>query len=216
MGPGAALEREEIMLRQLRVTILATGGAILAPLCALGHGLEFITAKLTLLPEATVQLEVTADYAGNPLVADERAARAAIANPLHVRRRGDWVPLDTVARPTLTAHSDWASCAPPSLPPTPPEAEHALVTATWRWQHADDFVSFAVPKGNMHDVFLWQGEAGDPSTGPKWMLLLAGDVTKELKLKSRRGWMVPVGWAVGSLLAVGWFCWMRGRRRLAI
>ena len=216
MGPGAALEREEVMLRQLRITILAAGGAVLAPLCALGHGLEFITAKLTLLPEATVQLEVTADYAGNPLVADEVAAREAIANPLHVRHGGDWVSLDALSRPKVTMHSDWASCAPPSLPPTPPEAEHALVTATWRWQHADEFVSFAVPKGNMHDVFLWQGEAGDPASGPKWMLLLAGDVTKELKLKPRRGWMVPLGFGAGLIIAAGFFWWMRGRRRLAI
>lgn len=207
------MECEEVMCRPLWTAIFAAGGAVLAPLCASGHGLEFLTAKLTLLPDAEVQLEVTADHAGNPLVQDEAAARAAVASPLHVKHGETWVSLNSLAKPSLNSHADWAGCAPPSLPPPPPDAQHALITATWRWQHMTDTVSFTVPKGNLHDVFLWQAETSGTPNAPRWMLLLAGDVTREMALMPRRRWLWPaVGVACLAGVATGVF-W-RNRRRV--
>ncbi|MBL9134165.1 MAG: hypothetical protein JNG86_23325 [Verrucomicrobiaceae bacterium] len=195
----------------LRIAILAAGGAVWLPLCVFGHGLEFLTAKLTLLPEAGVQVEVTADYAGNPLVQDVAAARQAVANPLHVKVEGAWVALDSLAPVSVTEHEDWSGCAPPSLPPPPPEARHALITATWRWQHPAGTIAFTVPKGNIHDVFLWQetDRAGDGA--PKWMLLLAGDVTKDFPLLPRRRWMWITGAGTMLLLVLAAVVW-RARR----
>jgi hypothetical protein len=204
------------MLRHFGVAIFAAGGAVLAPLCAFGHGLEFLTAKLTLLPEYHVRVEVTADYAGNPLVTDETAAREAVTNPLHVRVGDAWVPLMTMGRPVLSIHADWASCAPPSLPPPPDDAEHALVTATWEWKHPAETVSFTVPKGNIHDVFLWQAETSKSPAAPRWMLLLAGDVTKEMPLEPGRLWERMVAIFACFMIAGGALWGVCRRRRLAI
>jgi hypothetical protein len=168
------------------IRILAAGGAVLAPLCAFGHAIEYLTAKLTLLPDAFVRLEITADHASNPLIPDEAAALDALKNPLYLQSGAKWLPLSDLTAPKIEHHKDWSRCAPPNLPPPPPEAEHALITATWQWQHPGDSLIFTVPKGNMHDVFLWQPTQADEGASPRWMVLLAGDVTREIPVLPRR------------------------------
>jgi hypothetical protein len=195
------------------IVILAAGGAVLAPLRAFGHGLEFLTAKLTLLPDAVVQVEVTADFAGNPLVQDEAAARAAVAAPLQVKVADAWVPLDSLARPSLKHHANWASVAPPSLPLPPPDAQHALITATWRWQHPQDVLSFTVPRGNMHDVFLWRDSTAADASGARWMLLLAGDETRELPVLPRRRSLWLAGGLALVITGAGWLLRRRAGRQ---
>lgn len=164
------------------IRFLATGGAILAPLCAFGHAMEFLTGKLILLPDAEVRLEVTADHAFNPLVPDEAAALEAVENPLEVLVDGSWALLNQMVRPSIQKHTDWLRCAPPNLPPPPPEAVHALVTASWQWKHPQSELVFRIPQGRMHDVFLWQPLDDNQAGGSKWMLLLAGDITKGIAL----------------------------------
>ena len=82
----------------------------MAPLCVFGHAIEFLTARLTLLPGAEVRLEVTADHAFNPLIPDQGAALlhhgaglgieievADLTQHLvHVGRRGGGPPGDRV------------------------------------------------------------------------------------------------------------------------
>jgi hypothetical protein len=191
------------------IRILAAGGAVLAPLCAFGHAIEYLTARLVLLPEAVVRLEITADHASNPLIPDEAAALAALQNPLHLRSGTKWLPLNALSAPTIVHHKDWNRCAPPNLPPPPPGAEHALITATWQWQHPDDSVIFSVPKGNMHDVFLWQPPKPAESATPRWMVLLAGDVTREIPVlpPSRLFWLI---WIIPPAIVLPWLL----RRRL--
>jgi hypothetical protein len=187
------------------IRILAAGGAVLAPLCAFGHAIEYLTAKLTLLPDAVVRLEITADHASNPLIPDEAAALAALKNPLHLQSGEKWLPLSDFTVPKLDHHKDWSRCAPPNLPPPPPEAEHSLITATWQWQHPDDALIFSVPKGNMHDVFLWQPPAPEETGEPRWMVLLAGDVTREIQVKAPTKALWPY-WLAALLLTslAGW------------
>ena len=86
------------------IFILAAGGAILAPLCVFGHGAEFLSAKLTLLPEAEVLLEITADYGGNPLIADEAIAQEALIDPVRLRRGESLVPLAELSAASITQH----------------------------------------------------------------------------------------------------------------
>jgi hypothetical protein len=214
VGPRAALEPQEVMRLGRSIRILAAGGAVLAPLCVFGHAIEFLTARLTLLPEAIVRLEVTADHAFNPLIPDQTAAMEALRSPMEVQVGGGWRSLNDMGAPAVENHVDWKRCAPPNLPPPPPEAVHALVTASWQWRHPEPELVLRVPKGRVHDVFLWQPLSGQEDGGTQWMLLLAGDVTKRIPVTTA-GEIGP--WWIGVTLAAGvvllWWAWMARRRR---
>jgi hypothetical protein len=165
------------------IFILAAGGAILAPLCVFGHGAEFLSAKLTLLPEAEVLLEVTADYGGNPLIADEAVAKEALIDPVRLRRNESLVPLAELSAASITQHDNWAEFAPASFLPSDTEAQpHTLITAAWRWRSSEPEIVFEMPKGKMHDVLLWTRDQTNPDAPPKWMLLLAGDRSKAISV----------------------------------
>lgn len=186
VGPCVALELEEMMRCVRSILILAAGGAVLAPLCAFGHGAEFLSAKLTLLPDAEVLLEITADYGGNPLIADEVAAKAALLDPIRLQRDETLVPLAQLADASISQHDNWAEFAPASYLPSDTEAQsHALITAAWRWQSDAPEIVFEMPEGKLHDVLLWTRDETNPAAPPKWMLLLAGDKSKA----------IPVHWA---------------------
>lgn len=214
VGPCPALEPEKVMGLGRSIRIFAAGGAILAPLCAFGHAIEFLTARLTLLPDAVVRLEVTADHAFNPLIPDQAAALEALKSPVEVRVGDGWCLLDGLASHAVEFHTDWAGCAPPNLPPPPAEAVHSLVTASWQWHHPEPELVVRVPKGRMHDVFLWQppGEQGEEAT--QWMLLLAGDVTKGIKVKPLSKVSDWGPWAgLGAAVTTGLAVWAVLQRR---
>ena len=191
------------MMRLARsILILAAGGAVLAPLCALGHGAEFLSAKLTLLPDAEVLLEVTADYGSNPMIADERAALDALADPVRLRQHETLVPLGTAK---ISRHQNWAEYAPASYLPSETEREaHALITSSWRWRSAEPEIVFEMPKGKLHDVLLWTHDATQPEAPPKWMLLLAGDRSRPIPIQQIpwwRSWMAAAG--TSGLVLIG-------------
>lgn len=172
-------------MRRLRhsviTIILAAGGAVLAPLCAFGHGVEFLSARLTLLPEAEVLLEVTADYGSNPMLTDEAAARAALVDPVRLRQDDVLVPLATLSASVVSENDDWEQYAPASyLPPDTSTETHQLLTAAWRWRSETPEIVFEMPKGKLHDVLLWTRDARNPDAPPKWMLLLGGDRSKAI------------------------------------
>lgn len=171
------------------ILILAAGGAVLAPLCALGHGAEFLSAKLTLLPDAEVLLEITADYGGNPLIADESTAREALSDPVRLKRHETLVPLAELAAVNITQHDNWAEFAPASYLPSDTEAQpHALITAAWRWRSETPEIVFEMPKGKLHDVLLWTRDQTNLDVSPKWMLLLAGDRSKAIPVHWTPWW----------------------------
>jgi hypothetical protein len=187
------------------ILILAAGGAVLAPLCALGHGTEFLSAKLTLLPDAEVLLEVTADYGGNPLIMDEDAALEALADPVRLRQHQTLVPLASLGTAKITQHHNWADYAPAAYLPTDTEnGDHALITSAWRWHSKEPEITFEMPKGKLHDVLLWTLDASHPEAEPKWMLLLAGDRSRPIPIQLPpwwRSWMAAAG--AGGLLLIG-------------
>ena len=194
------------MMRLARsILILAAGGAVLAPLCALGHGAEFLSAKLTLLPDSEVLLEVTADYGSNPLIMDESAALDALADPVRLRKHETLVPLATLATATISQHHNWADYAPAAYLPSGTEGEaHALITSAWRWRSTEPEIVFEMPKGKLHDVLLWTHDATHPDAPPKWMLLLAGDRSRPIPIQQTpwwRSWMAAAGGS--SLVLVG-------------
>ena len=190
------------------ILILAAGGAILAPLCVFGHGAEFLSAKLTLLPEAEVLLEITADYGGNPLISHEAAAKEALIDPVRLRRGESLVPLAELSAANITQHENWAEFAPASYLPSETEAlPHTLITAAWRWRSSEPEIVFEMPIGKLHDVLLWTRDQTNPDAPPKWMLLLAGDRSKAIAIHWppwwRRWHMVMASSVV--VLALGYF-----------
>ncbi|OYW74710.1 MAG: hypothetical protein B7Z37_16605 [Verrucomicrobia bacterium 12-59-8] len=194
------------MMRLARsILILAAGGAVLAPLCASGHGAEFLSAKLTLLPDAEVLLEVTADYGSNPLIMDEAAALDALADPLRLRDQETLVPLASLGTAIISQHHNWADYAPATYLPSNTEDEaHALITSAWRWRSADPAIVFEMPKGKLNDVLLWTHDATQPDAPPKWMLLLAGDRSRPISIQQTpwwRSWMAATG--AGCLVLLG-------------
>lgn len=197
------------MMRRVRsILILAAGGAVLAPLFACGHGAEFLSAKLTLLPDAEVLLEITADYGGNPLIADEAAAKEALMDPIRLRRDEKLVPLAQVAAASISQHNNWAEFAPASYLPSDTEAQpHTLITAAWRWRSETPEIVFEMPRGKMHDVLLWTRDETNPDAPPKWMLLLAGDQSKATAVHWPpwwRRWQTVMASSV-FVLALGYF-----------
>lgn len=199
------------MVRHSLSLILAAGGAVLAPLCALGHGVEFLSARLTLLPQAEVLLEVTADYGSNPMLTDEAAARAALADPIRLRQNDTLVPLASLAPSQISENDDWEQFAPASyLPPDTSTEAHQLLTAAWRWRSDTPEIIFEMPKGKLHDVLLWTRDASNPEALPKWMLLLGGDRSKAIAVAWPPWWQRwPTVMASCVLLLVvgGYFVW---------
>jgi len=190
------------------IFILAAGGAILAPLCVFGHGAEFLSAKLTLLPEAEVLLEITADYGGNPLIADEAVAKEALMDPVRLMRGESLVPLAELSAANITQHDNWAEFAPALYLPSDAETQaHTLITAAWRWRSSEPEIVFEMPKGKLHDVLLWTRDQTNPDAPPKWMLLLAGDRSKAISIHWPPWWqrwqMVMASSVV--VLALGYF-----------
>jgi hypothetical protein len=190
------------------IFILAAGGAILAPLCVFGHGAEFLSAKLTLLPEAEVLLEITADYGGNPLIADEAVAKEALMDPVRLMRGESLVPLAELSAASITQHDNWAEFAPASYLPSDAETQaHTLITAAWRWRSSEPEIVFEMPKGKLHDVLLWTRDQTNPDAPPKWMLLLAGDRSKAISIHWPpwwQRWQMVMASSV-FVLALGYF-----------
>lgn len=190
------------------ILILAAGGAVMAPLCALGHGAEFLSAKLTLLPDAEVLLEITADYGGNPLIADESIAREALSDPVRLKQHERLVSLAELAAVNVTQHDNWAEFAPASYLPSDTEAQpHALITAAWRWRSETPEIVFEMPKGKLHDVLLWTRDQTNPEAPTKWMLLLAGDRSKAIPVNWTPWWRRWQTLMVSSvlILALGFY-----------
>jgi len=197
-----------MMRLALIIIFLIAGGAVLAPLSAFGHGAEFLSAKLTLLPDAEVQLEITADYGGNPLIADDAAAKEALMDPIRLRRDQTLVPLAQVATASHSLHDNWAEFAPAAYLPSDTEAQsHTLITAAWRWRSEEPEIVFEMPKGKLHDVLLWTRDETNPDAPPKWMLLLAGDQSKAIAVHWTpwwRRWQTMMASSV-FVLALGYF-----------
>jgi hypothetical protein len=199
--------------RSFVIRILAF--VILPPAGAFGHGAEFLSAKLTLLPDAEVMLEITADYGGNPLIADEEVAREALMDPIRLRRDETLVPLAQVAAARVLQHDNWAEFAPGSYLPSDTEAQpHTLITAMWRWRSETPEIVFEMPKGKLHDVLLWTRDETNPDAPPKWMLLLAGDQSKALAVHWTPWWRRWPRVMASCVLLLTLACWrgiLRGR-----
>lgn len=145
------------------------------------HGLQYLLAKVTLHP-GSVEMEITADFSGNPMIETEAAARQAIADILTLRsgphaerkmRQEDF-------QFSLTDKIDPTS--PVYLPPPPKDSPHQLLIGKCRLAVEADAIRFAVPKGNPNDAILWITDA----VPEQKFYLIAGDHTADIAMPIRR------------------------------
>lgn len=214
---GAALE-QEVKARYLAVFFC--GGAMLAPLFAFGHGVEFLLAKLEIGSER-VRLELTADCEGNFMLPDREAAMAAMNRlfvVVHRLEKGG----DETARP-------WTQLAPlrfedrthldPTvpLPPDPSwdERGHQLVTGIWEWVPPPEHLfRFQVPFGEPIDTLLWRNTVGEEGKSATWRILISGDATDWFAL-AEEGKRRKFDWWKVAFVAVAAICffWAAAKRR---
>lgn len=188
----------------------------MAPLLASGHGVEFLLARLELLP-GKVRVEVTADCEGNLMLPSKEAARAAMERLFVVGHEGGEAgkPWMELAPLRFEARTQLDTTAP--LPPDPTWAvrAHDLITGVWEWSPArGERFRLMVPQGEPMDTLLWRVEPGT-AEGVKWKMLISGDETEWLgPVNAGRGWLGVVGWLGGVLLVLGGVWQFRGRRRV--
>lgn len=180
---------------------------VLAPLFVSAHGTEFIMSRLNVIEDQNlIELRLGIDYLGNPMIADEAAAHAALQEALHVRHGAKTTRFTDLAPLALDSSSSWEDTMPDSLQPPDDGQPHQILIATWRWQADTQEISFTVPKGNRNDVLLWRQLPGEDA---KSILLLAGDHSTPIKMRPPTRWTnwLLIGSVVGLMIL-----WRRSRR----
>lgn len=169
---------------------------LLTPLFVRAHGTEFIMARMNLIEDQSlIELRLGIDYLGNPMIADEAAARAALQEALQVRHGEKTTRFTDLAPLILESSSSWEDTMPDSLQPPDDGLPHQIMIGTWRWKVDAQDISFTVAKGNRNDVLLWrqppQGELHST-------LLLGGDVSPVVTLSSPAAIVSPYWPALGT------------------
>lgn len=202
------------MLFRSVITTLIIGGAILAPLTAFGHGGEFLLARLSVLPNREVRLEITADYGENPMIGSAEEAQALIPEILQLQNNDKTQALRELATGRFEKHSTLDPTAP--IPTLPGEVGkvHQLLTGIWQWKASGDSLRFGVPKGNPHDVLLWVTNDQTAMEKPRWDMLIAGDTSPVIALPRASGMdgkFVSITMIACAGMGIVWFI----RRRIA-
>ena len=192
-----------------RIIRFIAGGAVALPLFASGHGSEFLDAKFYLDARGLANLEITADYSSNPMLANEQEARTALADAVRVtinaqdHKLADLAPLKLEPRQRPDPES------PTPRGPEDPQTRHQLLTAIWQWRPAAESLTFTVPKESMQTVLFWMREPNIHP--PRWSMLIPGDHTPAIPMPPRPS--LSAGWmALLTLPFVGLWWW---RRRLS-
>jgi len=159
--------------RTVIISLLA-GGAIMLPLLASGHGMELMQARLQFDSAGIAHLEMTADYAGNPMINSEDEARTALQDLLRIEVSGHQHKLSDLAPLRLEKRDQFDPASPLPLTDEAAGVKHQLLTAIWQWRPTDNQLRFTVPQGCIHDVLFWKQE---PGTKPQWRVLITGDFT---------------------------------------
>ena len=176
--------------------------SLLNPTLGLGHGAEFLLAKLAFDQDARVTLEMTADYGDNPMIGSEDEARTALAGLLQVEVGGAWKPLGELAALRMEQRSQLDLTSPMPYAADENKTPHQLLVATWQWLPTSESLRFQVPKGCKYDVLFWKAsEPGKQETQP-WKLLIAEDTTPVIEVPQRGSNAVWIAVELSGLLVI--------------
>jgi hypothetical protein len=209
--------------------------AALLPAIGRAHSTDFILVKVS--PHAgRVDVELTADYGGNPLFQDRAEAQAILTSVLRVRTDdGSSRALAALAPLRFEDRRQFDPSTPIPLDPVSGAESHQLLTAVWSWNCAAQKVAFEMPGDSNQSVILWTApdpqtrgaDAGDveknrsgstaKSSGARWVFLMPGEVSPKITVPTRSvtGWIVSftsVG-VVGISATVGFNLASKRRRR---
>jgi hypothetical protein len=176
-------------MRRIRSVLITAGAAIALPLSVYGHGSEFLLAKVQLMKDTSLLVEITADYGENPMLSSEDEARAALKDALSVRAGNAVRPLNDLALVHFEKRAQQDPTAPLPRDPLADDKPHQLLTASWRWKPAEDSVCFEVPQATSQTLIMWVMDQDQPPPVTKWRMLIAGDVTPPVALP-RTAWVL--------------------------
>jgi hypothetical protein len=218
VGPRAPLEQEMIrcLPAALQITIGGTAkfpllllACVLTPLFVSAHGTEFIMSRLRVIEDQNlIELRLCINYLGNPMIADEAAARTALQESLYVRHGEKTTRFTDLAPLTLESSCSWEDTLPHSLQPPDDGQPHQILIGTWRWKADAEDIFFTVAKGNRNDVLLWRQQ---PDGEVKSTMLLGGDHSPPIKMQQPTRW---TKWLLaGAFVSVLMLRWTRGGRQ---
>lgn len=180
------------------------------PSLSFAHGYDFLSARLDLLNGSSlIELTVTAEYGGNPMLPDIATATQAMHDALYIESQGQARRLTDLAPLTLQQTTQIDGALPPSITHAEDGQDHQFLQAHWRWVPDAAEVAFSIPKTSLHDVLLWRTL---PNGETQSMLLLRGDISKSIPVHPpQHASQLIIGLLVAILVILGL---MKRRRRL--
>jgi hypothetical protein len=189
------------MRKRSPIIQIIAGGAIVLPLLAFGHGSEFLDAKFFFDERGKANLEITADYAGNPMITSEAEACTALADALRVSFDGHDHQLADLAPLKIEPRAKPDPESPTPRGPEDASTPHQLLTAVWQWEPFAETMRFFVPMGSQHTVLFWMRE---PDVHPpRWSMLIAADRTPLIQVPQQpqqRWWLALITIPIGVLV----------------
>jgi hypothetical protein len=170
------------------------------PRLSFAHGYDFLSARLDLLNDGSlIELTLTAEYGGNPMLPDIATATQALQEVLHIESRGQAHRLNDLAPLTLHQTTQQEGVLPPSIAHAEDGQDHQFLQAHWRWVPDIAEVAFSVPKTSLHDVLLWRSL---PTGETKSMLLLSGDISKSIPVNPPQHPSLLMVWLLVAMLLI--------------
>ncbi len=193
-------------MTDLRVRIAALGLAatLCAAHCAHGHTTDFILVKV--VPgNDRVEVELTADYGGNPMFSNRAEAQSVLTKVLEVQVQGQSHPLGELAPLRFEDRTQFDPTAPIPLDAPGEASRRELLTAVWSWKSSANELFFKMPEDAGQSVILWTPPDA-PGKEPKWAFILPGESSPRITLPHRSdfAWAVSLGVGfVGAVVALG-------------
>ncbi len=154
--------------------------AALLPLCASGHSTEFLDAKFYFDAAGIAHVEITADYAGNPMLSTKEEAESALRLALALSFGDQQRPLTDFAPLIVAPREKPDPDSPMPSGPEDPNTKHQLLTAAWQWRPDVESLTFIVPSESSQTLVFWMKEPGVKE--PRWKMLLPGESTPPIKV----------------------------------
>jgi hypothetical protein len=163
------------VIRTLRKIIL-TGGALLLPLFVCAHNGEFLLAKLTLRPDGSCVLRVTADTSANFNIQNRAQLTEAAGGFFLVSAGKETTTLTkTAGEPAFFSETKLDPAAPLGHTPEELAKTYRLESVEWTWTPADPKFVLRAPEMSPHTIILWLNDETKPAGKARWVMMIAED-----------------------------------------